>query len=117
VLVPRPGAVTREAESSRWALSAPSPAPPRGKKFPLPAGSSAKIPFGGQEGKWVSGYRSTSGRSRKAPLGEPGSVVVVVSIGAVVVVTASVVMVVSAGAVVVVVSAGTVAVISACSPS
>ena len=50
----RPGAVTRETESSRWALSAPSPPPRRGKNSPLPAGSSAKIPFrraGGE--KWM----------------------------------------------------------------
>src|SRR6266516_693096 len=55
---------------------------------------------GGQGRQWARGYRSASGRSRKAPLGEPGAVVVVVG-SSVVVVTASVV-VVSAGAVVVV---------------
>jgi hypothetical protein len=56
------------------------------------------------------GYRSASGRSRKAPLGEPGTVVVVVATGAVVVVVAAgaVVVVVPAGAVVVVVAAGAV---------
>jgi len=56
------------------------------------------------------GYRSASGRSRKAPLGEPGTVVVVVATGAVVVVVAAgaVVVVVPADAVVVVVPAGAV---------
>ena len=73
----------------------------------LPAGS-ARIAFGGQ-GRWcASDYQSVSGRSTKAPLGEPGSVVVVVG-GAVVVVTASVV-VVAAGDVVVVVTASVVVV-------
>jgi len=75
----------------------------------LPAGS-ARIAFGGQ-GRWcASDYQSVSGRSTKAPLGEPGSVVVVVG-GAVVVVTASVV-VVAAGDVVVVVAVGAVVVVS-----
>jgi len=72
----------------------------------LPAGA-ARIAFGGQ-GRWcASDYQSVSGRSTKAPLGEPGSVVVVG--GAVVVVTASVV-VVAAGDVVVVVTASVVVV-------
>ena len=75
----------------------------------LPAGS-ARIAFGGQ-GRWcASDYQSVSGRSTKAPLGEPGSVAVVVG-GAVVVVTASVV-VVAAGDVVVVVAVGAVVVVS-----
>src|SRR5438309_1055312 len=42
---------------------------------------------GGARWQCASGYRSTSGRSRKAPLGEPGSVVVVVAAGALVLVT------------------------------
>jgi len=75
----------------------------------LPAGS-ARIAFGGQARRCASGYQSVSGRSTKAPLGEPGSVVVVVG-GAVVVVTASVV-VVAAGDVVVVVAVGAVVVVS-----
>src|SRR5439155_10162202 len=57
---------------------------------------------GGQGRQWASGYRSTSGRSRKAPLGEPGSVVVVVTAGALVLVTPGAVVVVLAGNVVVV---------------
>ena len=73
----------------------------------LPAGS-ARIAFGGQARRCASDYQSVSGRSTKAPLGEPGSVVVVVG-GAVVVVTASVV-VVAAGDVVVVVTASVVVV-------
>ena len=75
----------------------------------LPAGS-ARIAFGGQARRCASDYQSVSGRSTKAPLGEPGSVVVVVG-GAVVVVTASVV-VVAAGDVVVVVAVGAVVVVS-----
>jgi len=73
----------------------------------LPAGS-ARIAFGGQARRCASDYQSVSGRSTKAPLGEPGCVVVVVG-GAVVVVTASVV-VVAAGDVVVVVTASVVVV-------
>ena len=70
----------------------------------LPAGS-ARIAFGGQARRCASGYQSVSGRSTKAPLGEPGSVVVVVG-GAVVVVAVGAVVVVSDGTEVVVVSCG-----------
>ena len=52
------------------------------KLLPLPVGSVA-----GRGRQWASGYQSASGRSRKAPLGEPGSVVVVVTGGALVLVT------------------------------
>src|SRR5437016_11938484 len=77
----------------------------------LPAGS-ARIAFGGQ-GRWcASDYQSVSGRSTKAPLGEPGSVVVVVG-GAVVVVTASVVVVVVTASVVVVAAGDVVVVVTA----
>ena len=64
-----------------------------GTRWPRPAGvgllpspsraaaRSASMPVvsGEQGGKYASGYHNASGRSRNAPLGEPGSVVVVVT--------------------------------------
>src|SRR5438094_7847989 len=93
---------------ARWAppasqrgLGACARVPGRGKR--RAAGGRCRLrlrPRAAAKRQWARGYRSASGRSRKAPLGEPGAVVVVVG-SSVVVVTASVV-VVSAGAVVVV---------------
>src|SRR5437667_1134207 len=54
---------------------APPPPSRRGKKTAAPA----RRLRGGRGRQWASGYQSASGRSRKAPLTELGSVVVVVT--------------------------------------
>src|SRR5438876_1644528 len=76
---------------------APPPPSRRGKKTAAPA----RRLRGGRGRQWASGYQSASGRSRKAPLGEPRNVVVVVLTGGALVLVTPGAVVVAVGNVVV----------------